>query len=546
MKRRSSALLASALAVVLMASGCDRMRASRARARVPHVVVVSIDTLHVGRTGLHNPDIETTPVLTQLASEGVRFEYAYTQAPITLPSHAALLTGISPPSLGVMANGDQVPEDVETLAERLRDAGYRTGAFISLGVLQPSFGLSQGFQDFHDPFDQGPIRWYRRAHEIIEPVHAWLDDRGGEPFFLWVHLSDPHEPYITPDAPPDTELWLDDELVGKYNLASAEQYFVDVPIPAGVHHLRWVSLWEPREDDRPESGVELLLLSQESMRQLTDAELPEGHTLLQPAFEVALENNEAGEVELELQFAGRLQRPPPSFVLPNYDANVARTDRYLGEIVDKLDALGIRDETLVVVVSDHGEGLFEHDIIGHASHVYEDQLRILWMMRGAGLPEGHLIEDRPGLMTDVAPTILGVLGLSSRGMDGRSWVGCWESGSCPDSDPFWTYGLSHETRGLTGMASYHWPYKWMWRRGFKRIAFDVASDPWEQINLLDDAGPHNPIPLKESAEAFRAERRRLSDALRQGSERGAGDDTERLLESLGYISGAQPDTTPDP
>ncbi len=440
-----------------------------------------------------------------------------------------------------MANGDRVPESANTLAERFRDAGYRTGAFISLGVLQASFGLSQGFQDFHDPFAEGPVRWYRRAHEIMEPLNNWLDAHGGESFFLWVHLSDPHEPYVTPDAPPDSELWLDDELVGRYNLANAEQYFVNVAIPPGAHRLRWVSLWEPREDDRPESGVELLLMSRTTMSRYTDVELPERHTLLQPAFEVELENDEVDAVRLELQFAGRLQRPPPSFVLPNYDKNVARTDRYLGELVDKLDSLGIRDETLIVVVSDHGEGLFEHDIVGHASHVYEDQLRILWMMRGAGLPEGHVIEDRPGLMTDVAPTILGVVGLSARGMDGRSWVGCWDTGDCPDSDPFWTYGLSHETRGLTGMASYRWPYKWMWRRGFKRIAFDVASDPWEENNLLDKAGPHNLTALKESAEAFRAERRRLSEALRQGGEGSEGDATERLLKSLGYIGGDEPE-----
>jgi len=533
----------AALAIVLLASGCSGLRASRARARVPRVVVVTIDTLHVGRTGPYNFEVSTTPVLDRLADEGVRFDYAYTHTPITLPSHAALFAGSSPASIGVMANGERVPESANMLAERLREAGYRTGAFISLGVLRPTFGLNQGFQDFHDPFIEGPPRWYRRSHEMVGPVNAWLDEHGDEPFFLWVHLSDPHEPYVTPDAPPDSELWLDDELIGSYSLASAEEHLVDIEIPSGAHRLRWVSLWQPRDDDRPESGVELLVMSRVSLKPFTDDELPRAYTLLQPALEVELENDEPHAARLELLFAGRLSRPPPSFVLPNYDENVARTDRYLGELVDKLESIGARDETLIVIVSDHGEGLFGHDILGHASHVYEDQLRILWMMHGAGLPEGYVIENRPGLMKDVAPTILGVLGLSRWGMDGRSWVRCWESDRCPESDPFWTYGLSHETRGLTGMASYRWPYKWMWRRGFERIAFDVARDPWEQVNLLDDAGPHNPEPLKESAEAFRAERRRLSKALRESEGRSEDDATERLLESLGYITS---DATEDP
>ena len=529
----------SVLVAATLVAGCDDFRASRARSRVPRIVVVSMDTLHVGMSGPYNPDVETTPVLDRVAAEGVRFENAYTPTPITLPSHAALLTGVSPSTLGVMANGDRIPDSANTLAELLRAAGYRTGAFITLGVLTPAFGVNQGFQDFHDPFVDGPERWYRRAHEIIEPVKSWLDDNKEEPFFLWVHFSDPHEPYVTPDAPPDTELWFDDQLVGTYNLASAEQYFVDVALPPGKHRLRWTSLWQAQPDDRPETGIELLLISPDVLRDYTEDELPGAHTPMQPSFEIQLVNDEASATTLELHFSGQMQRPPPSVVLPNYEKNVATMDRYLGKLVDKLDSLGIKDETLLVVVSDHGEGLFEHDVVGHASHVYEDQLRIVWMMRGAGLPEGYVIEDRPGLMVDVAPTILDIVGLPHTGMEGRSWLECWESNTCPEPEPFWAYGLSHETRGLTGMASYRWPYKWMWRRGFKRIAFDVASDPWEENNLLEDAGPHNPAALKESAESFRAERRRLAKALHESGETAVSAETKRVLESLGYLGGAK-------
>lgn len=520
-------------------SGCNDLRSARARARVPRVVVVSIDTLHVGRTGPYNEDVHTTPVLDRLADEGVRFDHAYTHTPITLPSHAALLTGVSPPALGVMANGDRVPDTARTLAEIFKDAGYRTGAFITLGVLTSSFGVSQGFQDFHDPFEEGPDRWYRRASEIIEPVKSWLHDHGDEPFFLWVHFSDPHEPYVSLDAAHDTELWLDDELVGTYHSASAEQYVVTVALPPGEHRLRWTSLWQANPDDRPESGLELRLLSPEVLGPYTEDELPDDYTPLKPTLDVELDNDGSDTVALELRFSGQMQRPPPSVVLPNYDRNVATADRYLGELVDELDALGIRDETLLVVVSDHGEGLFEHDIVGHASHVYEDQLRIVWMMRGAGLPEGHVISDRPGLMMDVAPTIVDVVGLGPKNMEGRSWVDCWESDSCPEPDPFWAYGLSHETRGLTGLASYRWPYKWMWRRGFKRIAFDVSDDPWEENDLLENAGAHNPAPLKKSAESFRAERRRLSKALRDSGEAADSSEAKGVLESLGYLGGSE-------
>ena len=87
------------------------------------------------------------------------------------------------------------------------------------------------------------------------------------------------------------------------------------------------------------------------------------------------------------------------------------------------------------------------------------------------------------------------------------------------------------------MASYHWPYKWVWRRSFKRIAFDVSRDAWETENLLENPGPHNPEPLKKAAESFRAERRRLAKVLEETSGKGPPDATEELLRSLGYIGG---------
>ena len=103
--------IAAVLSALLLASACSQYRAARAKSKLPHIVLVSIDTLHVNWTGPYNPDVETTPFLDRFAAEGIRFEHAYTQTPITLPSHAALMTGVTPPTLGVMANGDYLPDE---------------------------------------------------------------------------------------------------------------------------------------------------------------------------------------------------------------------------------------------------------------------------------------------------------------------------------------------------------------------------------------------------------------------------------------------------
>ncbi len=524
------------LSVLLLASACSQYRAARAKWKVPHIVLVSLDTLHVNWTGPYNPDVQTTPFLDRFAAEGIRFENAYTPTPITLPSHAALMTGVTPPSLGVMANGDYLPDEATTLAEILRENGYRTAGFTSLGVLQAHFGTRQGFENYHDPFVEGPVRWYRWAHEIFGPVKKWLEEKHGEPFFLWVHFSDPHEPYVTAKAPPDSELWLDNELLGRYNLQSVEEHTVRVSLPPGEHRLRWVSLREPKENDRPETALNLLLLSLDVLRPHTDT-LTEERIPLTPSFDMTL-SGKSETVELELVFVGSLARPTEDDVLPAYEANVAYTDRFVGELDALLETHGIRDDTLVVIVSDHGEGLYNHTILGHSAHVYEDQLRIVWMMRGPDLPRGEVIRNRAGLITDVAPTILDMLDLPQDNMEGQSWAGCWTRDECPDTVPWWSYGLSHETRGLTGMASYHWPYKWLWRRGFKRIAFDVSRDLWETENLLEGPDPHNPEPLKDAAESFRAERRRLANVLEETRDKKPANANEELLRSLGYIGGS--------
>ena len=88
------------------------------------------------------------------------------------------------------------------------------------------------------------------------------------------------------------------------------------------------------------------------------------------------------------------------------------------------------------------------------------------------------------------------------------------------------------------MASYHWPYKWLWRRSLRRIAFDVSRDPWETENLLENPGPHNPEQLKEAAESFRAERRRLARVLEETRDKRPANANEELLRSLGYIGGS--------
>ena len=138
-----------------------------------------------------------------LAARGVRFLRAYAPAPITLPSHASLLTGLYPPRHGSRHNGMRIGAGVTTWAEQLRTAGFATGAFVAAFPLDRRFGLDKGFDVYSDAMPRGPdgrLRNERPGSVVVDEAVAWLREQGSRRVFLWVHLFEPHAPYEG-DAP---------------------------------------------------------------------------------------------------------------------------------------------------------------------------------------------------------------------------------------------------------------------------------------------------------------------------------------------------------
>ncbi len=170
-----------------------------------NLVLVTIDTLRTDRIGVYGGPENLTPAIDALAARGVTFLDTSAHAPLTVPSHAALLTGQFPSKLGVRDNaGFPLASSAETLAEKLKEAGYRTGAFVSSYVLNRHTGLAQGFDTYSDRFATGtvhltPASLERPGPEIAAEAEEWLESVE-EPFFLWTHYYDPHSPYEAPRA----------------------------------------------------------------------------------------------------------------------------------------------------------------------------------------------------------------------------------------------------------------------------------------------------------------------------------------------------------
>ncbi|MCX7974475.1 MAG: sulfatase-like hydrolase/transferase [Candidatus Aminicenantes bacterium] len=169
-------------------------------------IIITVDTLRADRLHCYGFEAIDTPTIDNLAKRGVKFDHCIAQTPLTLPSHTTILTGTLPLFHGVRDNGGFiVPPQLVTLAEIFNEAGYDTAAFIGAYVLDSRWGLDQGFDYYFDQFDLSKFEKIslsmvqRPANEVIDHTLKWLEAKKDFPFFLWIHLYDPHTPYEPPE-----------------------------------------------------------------------------------------------------------------------------------------------------------------------------------------------------------------------------------------------------------------------------------------------------------------------------------------------------------
>ncbi len=174
-----------------------------------NVLLVTIDTLRADHVGAYGNQLGLTPTLDRLAREGLRFTHAYAHVPLTLPSHTTIMTGAYPMTNGVHDNGSfRFDGQRPTLAGLLKAAGYRTGAFVGAFPVDARFGLNAGFDVYDDNYGSRAVGGElsvleRPAEQVLAPATDWILAKPSalspQPFFAWIHLYDPHDPYVPPE-----------------------------------------------------------------------------------------------------------------------------------------------------------------------------------------------------------------------------------------------------------------------------------------------------------------------------------------------------------
>jgi choline-sulfatase len=428
--------LSSLLVLTSCNSSHKTQSEAQAKLRPLNVVVVTIDTLRPDHLHCYGYQDIKTPTLDALAEHGVLFEQAVAQAPLTLPSHASIFTGEYPTRHHVRDTGGFVlPASSVTLAKILQQQGWDTAAFVGSAVLKKNFGFNLGFEVYDDQMPKpGPAQQFledpeRRAGVVVDHAIHWLNSQSGKPFFLWVHVYDPHLPY-------------------------------DPPSP----------------------------------------------------------------------FREQYRKHP-------YDGEIAYVDQQLGRL---MDVLGKKDpgNTIVAVLSDHGESLGEHGEYTHGVFVYDSTLRIAFMMSGPGIPAGMRIKQQVRSI-DFLPTLLELMGGKAPDrVQGTSLAPAF-SGKLVSTGVSYAETLYPKINmgwaELRAIRTDNWKYI----RAPKPELYDLNRDPGETTNVLQQ----HPVQVAR----FQSILNGVISAEGHGTTEKVemkliNKQTEEELFSLGYLSGYSPRT----
>lgn len=537
-------MLVLALVAGALASACTRDGHPRKR---PNLLLISMDSTRRDRFGCygnhpkHAPDISPTPNLDRLAGRGVRFENAYAPTSWTLPSHMSLLTGLAPLVHAVESDGTQLAPEVSTLAEILHRDGYRTAGFVSAPYLEGQYGFERGFERYKVCY--GPaLAGHLLARAESKPAKVHPANPGDE---MRLRLAEFRERTaagalyrLDTSSLPVT----DATLRSLRELArSSEPWFL------------FAHYFDPHYDYVAPSPFDRLFDADYA------GEIDGTHVLDDERISVP-DDDEPGQ---RIRTASERDL---EHLLARYDGEIAWTDVQIGRLLDELAALGLAENTLVVLTADHGDEFFEHAGLGHRRNLCEEVLRVPLILSWPGvLPSGRVVE---GLVSnyDVLPTVLELFDLPApQGLSGAS-LAALARGASTDWDrsigarfvatrrgklPLGNVPADPDATGTYVLESfYNGPIKitreLQWVTGAS-----ATTPPVERIRWIDlERFPGEPSSelradfddprAREALQRFRSEyEQQLARRSRAGILSTDGDD-DAALAALGYVDAAHP------
>jgi membrane-anchored protein YejM (alkaline phosphatase superfamily) len=527
------ALVLAGAILVISAAAC------RGRSGPSNMVLITLDTTRSDFVGAYRQGNARTPNLDALAAEGTLFENANALIPITLPSHASMFFSEAPHAIENYNNGQAVRKSGArtSLAEIFRRKGFATAAFVSLGVLTSEFGLDGGFDTYADDFPAD--RWYLTADEVNARVIPWLEANRSRRFFLWVHYSDPHDPYAPPGAPDDMKIGLNGKPLGAFSLEKGATISTRLDLEKGANRLVIeVANPYPVEAGRYAARLDKFVLEPAGAPGVS-ARFPDdsifrredGVTFLRGRAEIEVSCPEVPR-SVTLVLRGKLIVPVEG-ARDGYRREIEFMDGEMGKLLGELRKLGLYDRTAILAAGDHGEGLGEYRTafgdphIGHVHFLNPVYMKVPLIVRLPGTRAKGIRRAETATLLDVAPTVAGLMGIKSpasfRGRDlleiaAGTEAAVFQETYRPEAvqDRF---GILERSRHLvfcpeTGRYDY----------------FDHENDPDEKSAVtFEDGLPAEGLTLKERLDAF------VRNVLRNKKNVAVEGQAEEMLKSLGYV-----------
>ena len=467
----------------------------------PNLLLVTLDTFRADHMGALGATEDPTPRMDDLARQGALFRRAYSQIPITGPSHMSILSGTYPWTHETLANGVAVPDDVPVLPVILGESGYRTAAFVSAFVLDGAFGYGRGFDVYDDAlmrpkgvfelsllrvYDQLRVRFgdlsdvERRGDVTVDDALGWLDTVDPrQPFFLWVHLFDPHGPYEPP--PPYDSM-----------------YYQGDPRDPSV--------------DTMSQATEIAEYLEPSLEGITDLRWP----------------------------------------VSQYKGEISYTDAQLGRLVDGVAERSLDEDTVIVVVADHGESLTEHDYyFNHGAHLYDPSMHVPLFVIAPGTVRPDTTVDAVVENIDLFPTLLELLYQPiPEDLPGQSLVPLMQGDDVGEGQALTICFDREANRAKRAFMRYRRlgirrsSLSFIYREEGPEEIYDLGRDPGENDNLAKLA--NQGFLVQDLAAKAEEILESAGTGAFERSELSAG--TEERLKSLGYIEDDAPqeERTPAP
>lgn len=436
-------------------------------AQGPSVILIIADTLRADYVGAYGSTETKTPAMDRLADDGVVFENAFSNSTWTRPSVATILTSLYPSSHKVMHKIDLLPEGVTTIAETMKDAGYRTVGYVTNINVAPSFHFEQGFEEYYylsPEFFFGASdsasklsfysvlrllrerflsssKWVQYYYQDGQTVNAsalpWLERNGEGPFFTLIHYMDPHDPYF--EIP--------------YNGVAVAR--VDTPHP------------DPSQRDR---------------------------------------------------------------LIELYASNVEYLDRFIGNLLEGLEASGQYEDTVIALVADHGEEFYEHQGWWHGTTLYDEESRVPFLVKLAGNARAGTRVKEAAQLLDLSPTLAAAAKVEAPG----AWQGrdLFSDAKAPEA---LFQEEDHEGNVLHSIRTDRWKLIVANEgnpRGLEPVElYEIQADPKETTNV---AAANPEVVEKLSADLELLKEHARSRAVT--GETGVMDEaTKDRLKSLGYL-----------